>query len=48
LPENVEMLTCLKDWKLGEMREQHVVNNPELEDLFHDLFLDEDEPIVAL
>ena len=23
LPETVEMLTCLKDWELGEKREQH-------------------------
>ena len=34
LPENVEMLTSLKDWELGEKREQHAVDNPELEDSF--------------
>jgi hypothetical protein len=47
LPENVEMLTCLKEWELGEKREQHVVDNPELEDSFQNLFLDEDEPVAA-
>jgi hypothetical protein len=47
LPENVEMLTCLKDWELGEKREQHAVDNPELEDSFQNLFLDEDEPVAA-
>jgi hypothetical protein len=45
LPENVEILTCLKDWELGEKREQHVVDNLELEDSFQNLFLDEDEPV---
>jgi hypothetical protein len=44
LPENVEMLTCLKDWELGEKREQHFVDNRELEDSF----LDEDEHGAAL
>jgi hypothetical protein len=47
LPENVEMLTCLKDWELGEKREQHAVDNPELEDSIQNLFLDEDEPVAA-
>jgi hypothetical protein len=47
LSENVEMLTCLKDWKLGEKREQHAVDNPELEDSFQNLFLDEDEHVAA-
>ena len=47
MPKNVEMLTCLKDWELGEKREQHVVDNPELEDSFQNLFLDEDEPVAA-
>ena len=43
-PETVEMLTCLKDWELGEKREQHVVDNQELEDSFQNLYLDEDGP----
>ena len=43
-PETVEMLTCLKDWELGEKREQHAVDNQELEDSFQNLYLDEDEP----
>jgi hypothetical protein len=47
LHENVEMLTCLKDWELGEKREQHAIDNLELEDLFQNLFLDEDEPTAA-
>ena len=38
------MLTCLKDWELGEKREQHVVDNQELEDSFQNLYLDEDGP----
>ena len=43
-PEIVEMLTCLKDWELGEKREQHAVDNQELEDSFQNLYLDEDGP----
>ena len=43
-PETVEMLTCLKDWELGEKREQHVVDNQDLEDSFQNLYLDEDGP----
>ena len=42
-PEIVEMLTCIKDWELGEKREQHAVDNQELEDSFKNLYLDEDE-----
>ena len=42
-PETVEMLTCIKDWELGEKRKQHVVDNQELEDSFKNLYLDEDE-----
>ena len=37
------MLTCIKDWELGERRLQHVVYNQELEDSFKNLYLDEDE-----
>ncbi|XP_066320504.1 zinc finger BED domain-containing protein RICESLEEPER 3-like [Miscanthus floridulus] len=33
-PETMEMLTCLKDWELGEKREQHAVDNQELKDSF--------------
>ena len=42
-PETVEMLTYIKDWELGEKKEQHVVDNQELEDSFQNLYLDEDE-----
>ena len=42
-PETVEMLTCIKDWELGERREQHAVDNQELEESFKNLYLDEDE-----
>jgi len=42
LPEIVEMLTCIKDWELGERRLQHAIDNQELEDSFKDLYLDED------
>ena len=42
-PETVEMLTYIKDWELGERREQHAVDNQELEDSFKNLYLDEDE-----
>jgi len=31
LPDNVEMLTCIKDEELGARREQHDAVNPELE-----------------
>jgi len=36
------MLACIKDWKLGERRLQHAVDNQELEDSFKNLYLDED------
>ena len=43
LPEIVEMLTCIKDWELGERRLHYVVDNQELEDSFKNLYLDENE-----
>ena len=43
LPETVEMLTCIKDWELGERRLHYVVDNQELEDSFKNLYLDENE-----
>ena len=39
----MEMLTCIKDWKLGERRLQHAVDNQELEDSFKNLYLDEND-----
>jgi len=34
----------LKDWELGEKREQHAAaDNKELEEAFKNLYLDEDE-----
>ena len=42
LPETVEMLACIKDWELGEIRLQHAVDNQELEDSFKNLYLDKD------
>ena len=36
------MLAYIKDWKLGEKRLQHVVDNQELEDSFKNLYLNED------
>jgi hypothetical protein len=42
LLENVEMLTCIKDWVLGARREQHAVDSPELEEAFKNLYLDEE------
>jgi hypothetical protein len=43
-PEHVEMLTLLKDWELGEKREQHgAADTKEIEDAFQNLFLDEPE-----
>ena len=41
LPKTVAMLTCIKDWKLGERRLHHAVDNQELEDSFKNLYLDE-------
>jgi hypothetical protein len=43
LPEHVEMLTCIKDWELGDRRLQHDVDNQELEESFKNLYLDEDD-----
>ena len=49
LPETIEMLTCLKDWKLGEKREHHAAaDNNELEEAFKNLYLDEDEGGAAI
>ena len=33
-PENVEMLSCIKDWELGARREQHEALDTELQDAF--------------
>ena len=43
LPENVEMLALIKDWELGETRQQHAVDNPELEEAFENLYLGDEE-----
>ena len=40
--ETMEMLVCIKDWKLGQQRAQHTVEDQELEDYFKNLWLDED------
>jgi hypothetical protein len=37
------MLTCIKDWELGARREQHEAEDPELEEAFKNLYLDEEE-----
>jgi hypothetical protein len=39
LPHSVEILTCIKDWKLGDARAQHEVENlmQEPEDAFNKL-----------
>ena len=42
-PENVEMLTCIKDLELRARREQHEADDIELEEAFENLFLDEEE-----
>jgi hypothetical protein len=42
LPENVEMLTYIKDWKLGARRKQHEAEDPKLEEAFKNLYLDEE------
>ena len=47
LPENVEMLALIKDWELGETRQQHAVDNPELEEAFENLYLDEEGSTVG-
>ena len=41
------MLTCIKDWKLGERRLQHAIYNQELEDSFKNVYLNEDESEAA-
>ena len=43
LPVNVEMLALIKDWELGETRQQHAVDNPELEEAFENLYLGDEE-----
>ena len=42
-PENVEMLTCIKDWELGARREQHDAEVTELEQAFENIYLGEEE-----
>lgn len=39
----VEILTCIKDQELGEVRVQRVVENQEFEDSYKSLWLDQDE-----
>ena len=41
-PEHVEMLTCIKDWDQGSRREQHAVEDTDLEESFQNLYLDEE------
>jgi hypothetical protein len=41
--ENMEMLTCIKDWELGARREQHDNEDTEIEEAFKNLYLDEEE-----
>jgi len=43
LPENVEMLTSIKDYEIGAKREQHDGDNLELEETFKNMYLDEEE-----
>jgi len=40
LPEHVEMLTCMKDWEQAVRREQHALEDVDLEEAFKNLFLD--------
>ena len=40
-------LTCIKDWKLGARREQHEVEDTELDEAFENLYLDEEEATVG-
>ena len=42
-PENVEMLTCIKDLELRARREQHEAEDTELEEAFENLYLNEEE-----
>jgi hypothetical protein len=39
-PKMVEMLSCIKDWKAGQARPQHSVEDKEFEAAFKDLYLD--------
>jgi hypothetical protein len=39
----VEILTCLKDWQMGDDREQHNLENPELQQAFENQCLDGDD-----
>jgi hypothetical protein len=36
------MLTCIKDWELGARREQYEAEDPELEEAFKNLYLNEE------
>ena len=40
--EMVEILTCLKDWQLGESREQHNIANNDMEEHYKNMYLDEE------
>jgi len=44
----VEMLSYLKNWELGAVRQQHEVENEELLSAFEDLFIDEDHGAAAV
>jgi hypothetical protein len=40
--EMVEILTCLKDWQLGESQEQHNIANNNVEEHYKNMYLGEE------
>jgi hypothetical protein len=44
-PAHVERLSLIKDWELADARQQHNMENKELEEMMENLFLD-DAPTV--
>jgi hypothetical protein len=42
-PEHVEMLSLAKDWEQAAVRQQHCVENKDLEELMENMYLDAQE-----
>ena len=47
-PEHVEMCSLIKDWEEGDARQQHKMENKELEDKTVDMYLDGSGPEVPI
>jgi hypothetical protein len=40
-PAHIEMLSLIKDWEQADARQQHNMNNKDLEEMMENMFLDD-------